>query len=96
MNIVRNENNKVALYINDGSTAFLRDIINKEIDSCKNTLIHLKREVNDPTNNGETTWRSGGCTIKPEYAASIMYDTIEKLATLEDLANQLEVIEIGL
>ena len=95
MNIVRNEDNKVALYVTDSSTAFLRDIINKEIDNCKNELIHLKREVNDPMNNGETTWRSGGCVIKPEYAANMMYDTIEKLATLEDLANQLEVIEMG-
>jgi hypothetical protein len=80
----------LTLEINKEHTDFLVSILNTEESKLRNNLIHLKRKEEYTENGKEITWWSGGCKVQAHYAAELMYNTLERLAMIESLINQLE------
>lgn len=91
--VINKENNTITLEIGTDSAESLLGILKAEVINCRSKLINLKRIENDERENGRTTWWSSGCKVSPNHAANIMYDAMEKWASLEDMIKQIEEIK---
>lgn len=86
---IQQSDKTVTIEINEKYVDFLVNMLSAEECRLRNNLLHLNRKDNDVTADGKTTWWSSGCKIQPEYAANIMYDTLERLAMIECINKQI-------